>query len=72
VDRERPPIRSCPQCGSRRVGHLGGYHFFCGDCCQELQVRPSQGRIDVFDIDEEGNLTAVGSLRLSRAGRPAP
>lgn len=57
---------SCPQCGSRRMGRLSGHHYYCGDCCQEMQFHPTRGHVVVFDIDEEGNLTAVGSHRFQR------
>jgi len=70
MDRDQAPILACPACGGHRVGRLGGNNYYCGDCCLELLLHPSRGRIELFDIDEEGNLTAVGTRRVQERHPP--
>lgn len=60
----------CPECGSRRVGRIATNLFYCSDCCVELNLRREQKKIEVFQVDEEGNLVAAGSYGFEQLDRP--
>ena len=58
------PFVACPECGGHRVGRLSANQYYCGDCCIELLLQPTRRQVEVFRVDEEGNLVAVGSRPL--------
>ncbi|HEY8449780.1 MAG TPA: hypothetical protein VIL95_04795 [Bacillota bacterium] len=60
----------CPECGGHRVGRIASNVYYCSDCCVELNLRREQRKIDVFEVDEEGNLVALGSYRFEQLDRP--
>lgn len=43
------------------MGRLGPNQYYCRDCCSELFLQPARRQVDVFKVDEEGNLVAAGS-----------
>jgi endogenous inhibitor of DNA gyrase (YacG/DUF329 family) len=59
---------TCPECGSTRIGRIGSHQYYCSDCCLELQL--GRDRVDLFAVDEEGNLVPVGRRPLVGAGSP--
>lgn len=61
---------ACPECGSTRVGRIGVNQFYCGDCCLELQVRRTH--VELYAVDEEGNLRLVGRRPLRGRGMVPP
>lgn len=63
---------ACPACGSTRLGRIGANHYYCGDCCMELQYRRDQ--VELFSVDEEGNLVPAGCQPLAALSsqQPAP
>lgn len=60
----------CPECGGHRVGRIAANIFYCSDCCVELSLRREQRKIEVFEVDEEGNLVASGSYGFDQLDRP--
>lgn len=54
---------ACPACGSTRVGRIGTNQYYCGDCCLEMQVR--RHVVELYAVDEEGNLVTVDRRPLS-------
>lgn len=61
---------SCPECSGHRVGRIANNIFYCSDCYVELNLRREQRRIEVFQVDEEGNLVALGSYAFDQLDRP--
>lgn len=59
------PLVACPECKGHRVGRIGTRQYFCSDCCLEFVLR--NGRVDLYEVDEEGNLVTAGRLDLSDA-----
>ena len=59
---------TCPECGSTRIGRIGSHQYYCSDCCLELQL--GRDRVDLFAVDEEGNLVPVGRRPLDRDPQP--
>lgn len=57
---------ACPACSGHRVGRIGTRQYFCSDCCLEFVVRSD--RVELFEVDEEGNLVTAGRRWLT----PAP
>lgn len=57
------PLVACPECSGHRVGRIGTRQYFCSDCCLEFVLR--NGRVDLYEVDEEGNLVTAGRLTLS-------
>lgn len=54
---------ACPACGSTRLGRIGTHQYYCGECCLEMQVR--RNVVELYAVDEEGNLVAVDRRPLS-------
>lgn len=61
---------ACPECGGHRVGRIASNVYYCSDCCIEFNFRRDQRRIDVFEVDEEGNLVSLGSYEFDQLTRP--
>ena len=66
----RSRLLACPECGGHRVGRIATNLYYCSDCCVELNLRREQRKIEVFEVDEEGNLVALGSYRFDQLDRP--
>ncbi|MBI2873798.1 MAG: hypothetical protein HYY09_01800 [Firmicutes bacterium] len=45
---------TCPVCKGRSTGKIGQNTFYCWDCCVEFRV--DEGRVSVFELDEEGTV----------------
>jgi len=56
------PLVACPECKGHRVGRIGTRQYFCSDCCLEFVLR--NGRVDLYEVDEEGNLVTAGRISL--------
>lgn len=48
----------CPRCRGRAVGRVGLAQWYCWDCCIEF-ARGARGAIEVFAMDEEGELVSL-------------
>ncbi|WP_176720484.1 hypothetical protein [Desulfuribacillus stibiiarsenatis] len=51
---------NCPFCYSKDVGKIGTNQFYCWNCFFEYSVRNNV--ITLYDIDEEGQLTALEKI----------
>lgn len=47
----------CPNCQSKRVGHIAPQQFYCWDCSVELFL--DQGVITIHQIEADGSVTDI-------------
>ncbi len=47
----------CPICRGTQIGIVGNHQYYCWNCC--LEFHEEAGRCNVYEIAEDGSLTAV-------------